>query len=321
MVQIATEPSGDECGDIPSQDGPLILEVKGNSLDDGPGIRTVVFFKGCPLSCIWCHNPESVRKGAEISFDAAECVGCGTCIELCDRGALDPSNPHYIDRERCDLCFKCVEECPSEALSRVGRNMEVSEIVDLVKKDIPFFRTSRGGVTLSGGEPTLFMEYNSKLLRELKSLDVDTLLETCGLFDLDRFYKMLYPYTDLIYFDIKILDSEEHRKHCGVPNQRILENFTALHSRFLEGGVEILPRVPLIPGITANGSNLRETADFLRENRVKKVALLSYNPLWIDKNRKIGKENPFKGDESKKSWMQAAEVERCRSFFEGMIVI
>ncbi|MFW6113673.1 MAG: glycyl-radical enzyme activating protein, partial [Actinomycetota bacterium] len=204
---------------------PLILDIKGNSLDDGPGIRTVIFFKGCPLSCVWCHNPESKRTGPEISFDAGECIGCDSCIGVCERGALSRSNPVFIDRDKCDLCMRCVDECPAQALSSVGRSMMVEGIVEEVEKDLPFFKTSGGGVTLSGGEPTLFMDFASRLLRLLKSLSVHTLVETCGYFDYLDFKTSLYPYLDLIYYDLKLYDPEEHRKYCGVPNKKILENF------------------------------------------------------------------------------------------------
>ncbi len=296
---------------------PLILEVKGNSFDDGPGIRTVVFFKGCPLSCAWCHNPESKRRGAEIAFDLSQCVGCGTCLEVCERGALDRSYPFFVDRSLCDLCFRCVDECPAAALTRVGRHMEVGEILDLVRRDIPFFRTSGGGVTLSGGEPTLYMPYASRLLRELKAMDVHTLVETCGYFDLAEFEELIYPYADLIYYDIKLYDPDEHREHCGVSNELILDNFKALQSRSNDGGISVLARVPLIPGFTLGEDNLASIAAFLRDCGVGRVALLPYNPLWFDKSRKIGEDSPLKSHPAASTWMKREEIARCELLFEG----
>ncbi len=131
-----------------SHERDLILEIKGNSLDDGPGIRTVVFFKGCPLNCVWCHNPESKKKAIELSWDSKECIGCKSCIEVCRANAISVKNPYYIDRSKCTLCFECVDVCPSGALSRVGKYMTVNEIMKEILKDKPFFITSGGGVTL-----------------------------------------------------------------------------------------------------------------------------------------------------------------------------
>ena len=145
--------------------GPLILDIKGNSLDDGPGIRSVVFYKGCPLSCVWCHNPESKKSSVEISFDAETCINCGNCREVCPEYALDQGNPYYIDRNRCTLCFACVEACPSGALKRVGETMSIDRVLTKVLPDRPFFDASGGGVTLSGGEPTMYMEFTGQLLR------------------------------------------------------------------------------------------------------------------------------------------------------------
>jgi len=296
---------------------PLILEVKGNSLDDGPGIRTVVFFKGCPLSCVWCHNPESKRSGQEISYDAGECVGCDTCLGACEETALNRGNPLFVERGKCTLCFACADACPSGALSRVGRYMEACEVAALVEKDLPFFRTSGGGVTLSGGEPTLCMDYTSELLRRLQDMGVHTIVETCGHFDLAEFEDKVLPCTDAIYFDLKLHDSVEHKKHCGIPNEVILDNFTSLLRFSQEGGSPLLPRIPLIPGITATDENLTALAAFLKKHGAEEVAILPYNPLWFEKSRKIGKPNPLEGHADTTAWMQPPEVERCRSFFAG----
>jgi pyruvate formate lyase activating enzyme len=300
---------------------PLILEIKGNSLDDGPGIRTVVFFKGCPLSCTWCHNPESKRAAQEISFDSAECVGCGTCLETCAEGALDRGNPDYIDRERCTLCFECVDACPSGALARVGRYMEIPEVAEVIAKDLPFFRTSGGGVTLSGGEPLLFMNYASGLLRKLKEMEIHTIVETCGHFDPVEFREKILPHLDAVYFDLKLFDPDEHRKQCGVSNQLILDNFRELHRLSAGSAMEVLARIPLIPGITATDENLSALAAFLGENGVGRVALLPYNPLWIEKSRKVGQRNPLAAREPMTAFMKPSEIERCRSIFEGFDIM
>jgi pyruvate formate lyase activating enzyme len=296
---------------------PLMLDIKGNSLDDGPGIRTVIFFKGCPLSCVWCHNPESKKSSQEIAFDKKECVDCGTCRKLCPMGALGPNNPFYIDRDKCDLCLKCVEACPSGALAKVGKKMTVPEIVSIIKKDLPFYQNSGGGVTLSGGEPTLFIEFTSELLQELRKLGIHTILETCGYFQLSQFDNLIYPYLDQIYFDLKIINPEEHKRFCGVPNDRIILNFKELYQRSLNKGVPILPRIPLIPGITTTKSNLEQIAAFLRTNHVNHMAILDYNPLWHAKAEKIG----LKPLIERKSWMSKAEIRECQDIFKNFLLI
>tara|TARA_R110001592_G_scaffold52511_10_gene160717 strand:+ start:1389 stop:2120 length:732 start_codon:yes stop_codon:yes gene_type:complete len=235
---------------------PLTLEIKGNSLDDGPGIRSVVFFKGCPLSCSWCHNPESKKLEAEISFDPEACVGSHTCFDVCPENALSLDNPLFIDRDACNLCFECVDQCPSGALERVGHEMDVAEIVQKALKDKPFFDSSGGGVTFSGGEPTLNMAFLSKAAQALKEKGVHVLIETSGQFNFDKFNTLVYPYVDLIYFDIKLMDKALHKKYCGPSNTTILKNFKKLQQLYLTGGVKILPRTPLIPNITDTPENL-----------------------------------------------------------------
>ena len=294
---------------------PLILEIKGNALDDGPGIRSVVFFKGCPLSCRWCHNPESKRTAVEIGFDPAQCVDCGTCREVCPEGALDRENPAYIDRKKCTLCFACVEECPSGALERVGRSMSVAEIMAGILPDKPFFDTSGGGVTLSGGEPSLFMEFTAELLAAVKKEDIHVLMETCGYFDPDRFMSLLYPRLDMIYFDLKIMDEAAHKKYCGVPNQRIKTNFLRLLKATRADGKVLLPRTPLVPGITDTRENLEAVAAFLKQEEVKEAALLAYNPLWHDKTAKIGAENPCREDPDMTVFSDKKVLEKSREIF------
>jgi len=294
---------------------PLILEIKGNSLDDGPGIRSVVFFKGCPLSCLWCHNPESKKPGVEIAFDPDECIGCGTCLETCQEDALSGENPFYIDREKCSLCFECVAACPSKALSRVGEPMTVEEITGTVLKDKLFYQNSGGGVTLSGGEPTLYADFNRDLLGHLKCEGIHTLVETCGLFNADTFEQMLYPFLDLIYFDIKLMDDTMHRQYCGTSNQVILNNFSRLFQRYKAGGVEILPRTPLIPGITDTDENLTAIADFLISVGADKAEFLEYHPMWREKNVKLGLPMPADEPEDLDSFGSRDHLDKCRGIF------
>lgn len=296
---------------------PLILSIKGNSLDDGPGIRSVVFFKGCPLSCVWCHNPESKKAGQEIAFDAKKCVDCGACREICPEKALSKSHAHYIDRKRCNLCFQCVEVCPSGALEQVGKPMTVDAVVAAIEPDIPFFKTSGGGVTLSGGEATLFMSFVSRLLRKLKSMGVHTLIETCGQFEPDRFMDLIYPHVDAIYYDIKLLDSDAHKSFCGVPNQTILSNFRRLVTLTRKDGKTLLPRTPLIPGITDTEDNIRAISLFLTDLGIRQASLLPYNPLWQDKTTNIGAPDPLKDRQGMRSFLDKDVVSRCNALFAG----
>lgn len=294
---------------------PLVLEIKGNSLDDGPGIRSVVFFKGCPLSCIWCHNPESKRVNTEISYDRETCIGCGTCIKKCAMSAVSPANPTFVDRDRCNLCFECVETCPAKALTRVGVEMTQEELLKKLLSDKPFYDISGGGVTLSGGEATLCTEWVGELAKKLHENGVKVLIETCGYFDYDKAEKYLLPYISDIYCDIKIYDREKHKKYCGVYNDRILENFRRMYAEREKFGYNIMPRVPLIPNITDTDENLTAIAEYMRDCGVKKTDLLPYNPTWYPKNDKLGIElNPELQDA--KSWQSKEKLEHLKSIFK-----
>jgi pyruvate formate lyase activating enzyme len=296
----------------------LVLDIKENSLDDGPGIRSVVFFKGCPLTCAWCHNPESRRRCVELSYDVAECLStCDACMRVCPQHAVSRDSPSFVDREQCDLCFECVRVCPSEAITQVGSEMDSADIVRRVLRDKPFYEKSGGGVTFSGGEPTLQMESASSLAQALEKESVAVLLETCGHFNLERFDALLYPWLDAIYFDLKLYDSDEHHRWCGVPNRVILENFAELHARSLRGGVKLLPRIPLIPGVTATESNLRAFAELLKKLDVPRVRLLPYNPIWAEKVAKIGMAMPENLDPGWDGWMPREEIRRCEAIFEA----
>lgn len=282
---------------------PMVLDIKGNALDDGPGIRSVVFFKGCPLSCVWCHNPESRRRTPELSFDASACIGCTRCIEACPHGALSHEASTFVDRSRCDLCFACVDVCPSKALSRVGSPSSVDEVLATVLRDKPFFDASGGGVTFSGGEATLFMGYLGQLAAACRREGVHTLLETAGHFHWAAFERDVLPHIDTIYYDIKLFDEAAHREFCGVPNGRILDNFARLADLSRTGEVDLLARIPLVPGITARPGNVLAIGDFLLEHGIRRVRLLDYNPTWVDKTTKIGASNAYAERDSMRAWL------------------
>ncbi len=294
---------------------PLIIDIKGNSLDDGPGIRSVVFFKGCPLTCAWCQNPESKTMQAELLFDNERCVQSLDCVKACPEAAITFDSDISVDREKCTLCFDCVDECPSKALSRVGTEMCVEEVIDKVTPYTPFFDNSGGGVTLSGGEPTLFMEFTSTLLRGFKEVGIHTLIETCCWFDYERFEALVLPFVDTIYADIKIIDSEEHKRWCGVDNGKILDSFLRLHQKSQTSSFELLPRTPLIPEITDTDANIHSVADFYRDNGVKTAAILKNNPIWFDKCEKLGAEPSFSDNSPAHEFCAQEKVDLIKEIF------
>ena len=296
----------------------LILEIKGNSLDDGPGIRTVVFFKGCPLNCVWCHNPESKKAVIELSWDKKECIACLSCAKVCPEHAIDLKYQNFVDRKKCTLCFKCVDVCPSGAMSTVGKPMTIDDIMQHVLKDKPFYDTSGGGVTLSGGEPLLNIPFVSELLKQCNNNAIHTLIETSGYFNWNEFESCIAPYCNTVYYDIKLIDEEKHKTYCGVSNTKILSNFKKLIQLSQSMGIQIVPRIPLVPGITATEQNLTGIAKFLHDCGVDNVELLWYNPLWPEKCMKIG--NNAKVDEALTRWMPHEEYERCKKLVSGVTI-
>ena len=307
-----------------SQGQALVFAIKGNALDDGPGIRTVIFFKGCPLSCAWCHNPEGRRAPAELALHPDACLalqpgvgehGCGACIAACPN-----HNPRPGSRltGTCDRCFACAEVCPAGALERVGEPLTVEQILERVEKDRPFFKASGGGVTLSGGEPTAHLPLARALAQALRQRGIHVLLETCGHFPLDGFDHQLYPHLDAIYMDLKLADPEEHRRRCGVDNALILRNFRALAARAQDGDVPLLPRIPLIPGVTTHERNLRALARIITEAGAPRVALVPYNPMWRDKAALASHATDL---EAGAQLMDREELDRCATYFEEIEVV
>ena len=286
----------------------LIVNIKRNSLDDGPGIRTVIFFKGCPLSCIWCQNPETKLRNQEISFSKDDCLNCKKCLEVCEMHAIDFSYEYRINRDKCNLCGKCIEICPNQALKFAGSEYDIKTLTKLILEDKVFFDNSGGGVTLSGGEPTVHMEYVHQLIKELKKENVHICLETCGYYNIEKFNNLILPYLDLIYFDLKIYDSELHKTYCKASNEIIVKNFEEL---IQNKRIEILPRIPLIPNVTSTKINLMSLANYLKSQNIKKIGLLPYNPLWLSKTETIGKEKEY----TRKKWLTKKEKEEIKDIF------
>lgn len=296
---------------------PLLLEIKGNALDDGPGIRSVVFFKGCPLSCVWCHNPESRRRAPELSFDASACVaGCTRCVAVCQPGAIRPGVS--VDRDACTLCFDCVPVCPSGALRQLGHPASLAELLESVRADKPFFDASGGGVTFSGGEPTLAMDFLAELAAACRAEGIHTLLETAGHFRWAPFERDVLPHLDAIYYDLKLFDAGAHRRYCGCDNDRILANFARLAALAEAGGFELLPRIPLVPGITATEANVTAIGRFLLDLGVGRVRLLDYNPTWVDKCGQLGIGPGFAQTDALRTWLAPGVAAGLRACLTGL---
>jgi pyruvate formate lyase activating enzyme len=261
---------------------PLIFDIRHFSMEDGPGIRTTVFFKGCPLSCVWCQNLESQKSEAEIAFYADLCIGCGDCKSVCPENAVDLDDVQRIDRDACTACGCCAEACPTMALKLVGKYYSQQALVEILMRDRNFYLTSGGGITFSGGEPTVHIDYLSQVLKALKLRQVHVTLQTAGVFDIGAFRKQVLPWVDLIQFDIKLIDPKKHFLWTGADNASILGNFADL---FKEVPDKILPRIPMIPGITATPENIQGIASFLKLQGCTRCDFLPYNPTgktkWV----------------------------------------
>ncbi|MFX0123602.1 MAG: glycyl-radical enzyme activating protein [Candidatus Hodarchaeota archaeon] len=268
--------------DTQSETG-LIFDVQRYSIHDGPGIRTVVFLKGCPMSCIWCQNPEGKKKGKEIGFNMIKCIGCGVCEETCSLECINLEEDWRIDRQICTICGECVESCYAEALTIFGREMSVNEVIEIIEKDKPFYAQTNGGVTLSGGEPTMQMSFINRLLKECKKRGLNTAIETCGFFNWEDF-KQLLDYLDWLLFDLKMIDEIKHKKYCKVSNKNILKNAQNV-SKYFEN---IHFRFTVIPGVNDDSKNVRKICQFLKIMEVDELHIIPYHKLGYEKYRILG---------------------------------
>jgi pyruvate formate lyase activating enzyme len=263
-----------------------VFDIKKFSIHDGPGIRTTVFFKGCPLRCWWCHNPESQALGPELMVRANRCIQCEACLSACTHGAISrDSGVISTDAAKCVACGACAEVCYAEARQIVGREMTVAQVVAEIERDVPFYDESGGGVTFSGGEPLLQPGFLLALLRACQEREIHTALDTCGFAPwetLDR----VREYVDLFLYDLKLMDDDGHLKFTGVSNELILRNLQALSRR----GHNVVVRVPVIPGINDDDENVRRIGTFAAAlPSLQRVDLLPYHHAGAQKYHRLHK--------------------------------
>ena len=299
----------------------ILFDIQRYSSHDGPGIRTTVFFQGCGLRCRWCHNPESFEQRPAILYTPENCIGCGSCAEICpihahnfqlesvhnhqpgtEQGFLPEhahsfqsgteqgfQPEHLFDRLRCIHCGRCAEVCPSQALEAAGKAYTLEEALQVIRRDQPFYRSSGGGVTLSGGEVLLQADFASELLKKCKEEGMHTAVDTAGLVPWEAFRKVI-PFTDLFLYDIKAVTPELHKRATGADNALILENYRKLR----DTGAQIWVRIPVIPGYTEDIEELRKIAVFLKGQEPVSVELLRFHRMAESKYRALGMDYEMK---------------------------
>ncbi len=292
-----------------------ILNIQHFCVDDGPGIRTTVFLKGCPLRCVWCHNPESHLPCDEITFRADRCVCCGACVKACPKGAhtVTEDGKHIFDRALCIKCGNCARVCPVEALETVGMTKTVEEVLSDVLSDRVFYQTSNGGVTVSGGEPTAQPAFTKALLSACKKEGLHTCIETCGWCKTETLLDIA-PLVDLFLFDWKVTDDTLHRQYTGVSNALIVKNLAQL----CQIGARVILRCPLIPNINLCEEHLGGIADLAhRFGCIEQIDLEPYHPMGISKINALGKVASYTND----AFLATERAEEAKQYLSDRVSI
>ncbi len=272
----------------------IIFDIQRFSVHDGPGIRTLIFIKGCPLSCLWCSNPESQKKEPQIMFIRNNCIGCRKCLSVCAVNAINFNSSFRIDYDKCIQCGKCIDVCYSNALNMAGYKRTVKEVLDEVKKDNIYYRRSGGGITLSGGEPLAQPEFTKELLKACKASGLHTAIETTA-FAFEDALKKVLPWLDLVLLDIKTMDYNKHIKYIGQSNEKILQN-AKLIAQF---GIPIIVRIPIITGFNDDISSIKDITNFaISLKSVKEIHIMPYHRLGQNKYEYLGYEYKLKELES-----------------------
>ena len=273
----------------------IIFDIQTYAIHDGPGIRTCVFFKGCPLRCFWCHNPESQLRRPELAYREERCGRCGRCAKTCPNDALWHGNHSLLrDAARCIVCGKCADICPNEAVEVIGYETSAREVARQVAQDKLFYDNSGGGATMTGGEPTHQAEFLFEVLDELRRSGIHTALETCGCFH-ERIVERLAGLVDLFLFDIKHISDQRHKEATGTGNRRILANFSRLLDRV--GEARVIPRIPVVPDFNSDPDSVESFASFLsRTGRRGPIHLMPYHGWAKEKYRRVGRTNRDLGE-------------------------
>ena len=269
------------------------MNIQKYSVHDGPGIRTTVFFKGCPLRCWWCHNPESQRCKHQIMYFAERCTGCGICEKRCEQKAIRLEGSRVvIDQGKCNMCGKCTEFCPTNALEHVGKDVTVEELMKEIKKDEVFYEESGGGFTFSGGEPMVQADFLNEVLKACKKREIHTIVDISGYGAWDEFEKIADK-VDLFLYDLKFINNEKHKKYIEISNVEILNNLKKLS----DIGANIFVRMPIIRNINDDDEHIDESIRFLAKLKVIQVNLLPYHKMGMDKYRRLDLEYKLSGME------------------------
>lgn len=290
----------------------IIFDIIKMSLNDGPGIRTTVFLKGCNMGCKWCHNPESLSIDKKLMYNEEKCIKCRRCELACKAGVHRfINNEHLVERDKCNACEKCIDLCPTKAVEICGKTVTVQEVLEIIARDKVFYDVSNGGITISGGEPLVQKEFTFYLLYGAKSLGINTILDTNGYWDWKEIEKLL-PYIDSFRYDLKIMDNNTHKLYTGINNTVILKNLKKLSVI----GKDIVIAIPLIEKINDSGDSIKSFISFIKAlPKVPKVQILPYHSLYISKMKKMGKSKKLfstprdKAIEKVKEMLVSADIE------------